>query len=134
MKLEKTLQEKDKKIKVYLAILNRGWIRREIHQKTIPVFKQTPGIEIIEEDMSKTWDNVIGSNRNKIVLRFLKTDCDFLKMIDHDIIPQDNSMAFVYADKRYYQFSSKSQAGRSVFELGRLRKTSRQRILRSYRF
>jgi hypothetical protein len=46
-----------------------------------------------------TWGHPICSNRNSIVKRFLKTDCDFLMMQDDDIIPLHNPAELVHADR-----------------------------------
>ena len=85
--------------KVYLAILNHGILRREMSSVVIPAMSNTKGIELIWENPNKTWANPISSNRNKIVKRFLKTDCDYLLMIDDDVIPMHNPCELVYADK-----------------------------------
>ena len=86
-------------IKLYLAILNKGWIRREIVYKVLPDMVHTEGVELIFEEPSISWHNPICSNRNRIVKRFLKTDCDFLLMMDDDIVPQHNPAQLVFADK-----------------------------------
>lgn len=88
-----------KDIKIYLAILNKGWLRREISATVLPMMKATPGVELIWENPAKTWDHPISSNRNQIVQRFLKTDCDFLLMIDNDVVPLTNPAELVFADK-----------------------------------
>lgn len=87
------------KIKVYLAILNSGNLRREMKTFVIPEMADTKGISLIWENPTKTWANPISSNRNKIVKRFLETDCDYLLMIDDDVVPMHNPCELVYADR-----------------------------------
>ncbi len=89
----------EKKIKVYLAILNKGWLRGEMAYSVIPKMQQTQGVELVWERPSATWSEPICSNRAHIVNRFLKTDCDYLLMIDDDVIPLHNPVELVYADK-----------------------------------
>jgi hypothetical protein len=106
----------DKKpIKLYLAILNKGWIRREIVQKTIPEIKNTAGIELTLENLSKTWANPIFANRNAISKRFLTTDCEFMMQLDNDVIPLTNPAELVFANKDIIGMPAKvRQAGRAV--------------------
>lgn len=60
----------------------------------------TEGVKLYWEDPAKSWHHPIYSNRNKIVKRFLQSDCDFLMMQDDDIIPVGHNPAeIVYADK-----------------------------------
>jgi hypothetical protein len=89
----------DKKIKVYIAILNRGWIRREILEAFASKNWDIKGVERIMEKPSKTWANPISSNRNLITKRFLATDCNFLLMLDDDVVPLSNPFKLVFADK-----------------------------------
>ena len=93
------MAEKREVKKVYLAILNNGYLRREMMSIVFPAMQQTKNVEVIWENPSKTWANPISSNRNKIVKRFLETDCDFLLMIDDDVVPLHNPCELVYADK-----------------------------------
>jgi len=97
-------------IKVYLAILNRGWIRREIVANILPLMKKTKGIELLWEHPNKTWDHPISSNRNRIVQRFLATDCDYLLMIDDDVVPLHNPCQLVFADKDVIGMPAKVRA------------------------
>lgn len=86
------------KKKVYLAILNSGWLRREVMSKVLPDMLRTKDIELIWEDPGKTWGTPISSNRNAIVKRFLETDCDFLLMLDNDVVPLHNPCELAYLD------------------------------------
>lgn len=85
--------------KVYLAILNHGTLRREMSAVVIPAMSKTKGIELIWEHPNKTWANPISSNRNEIVKRFLKTNCDYLLMIDDDVVPMHNPCELVFSDR-----------------------------------
>jgi GT2 family glycosyltransferase len=85
--------------KVYLAILNFGNLRREMMTTVIPAMNATPGVELIWENPSKTWANPISSNRCKIVKRFLESDCDYLLMIDDDVVPLHNPCELVHANQ-----------------------------------
>ena len=88
-----------KKIKLYMAILNHGWIRSEIFMDLLPKIKNMKNVSVTLENLGKTWDHPISSNRNRIVKRFKATDNDFLLMLDDDIVPLDNPAEFVFADK-----------------------------------
>jgi len=102
-------------IKVYLAILNNGWLRREISATVLPQMKATPGVELVWEHPAKTWDHPISSNRNQIVRRFLQTDCDFLLMLDNDVVPLSNPLELVFASKDIVGMPAKvRQRNRSV--------------------
>ena len=102
-------------IKLYIAILNRGWLRREITSSLMPKIKKTKGIIATLENPSKTWHHPISSNRNKIVKRFLATDNDYLLMIDDDVVPLCNPAYFAFADKDVIGFPAKvRQADRQL--------------------
>ncbi len=91
--------EESKIQKVYLAILNNGPLRREMTTIVIPAMQKTKGVNVIWENPNKTWANPISSNRNKIVKRFLDTDCDYLLMIDDDVVPLHNPCEMVYVNR-----------------------------------
>jgi hypothetical protein len=99
------------KIKLYIAILNRGWIRREIVQDLLPAIRKMEHVEATLENLNKTWDHPISSNRNKIVKRFLATDNDFLMMLDNDIVPRSNPAQYIFADKDVIGFPAKVRQG-----------------------
>lgn len=82
--------------KVYFALLNNGPIRREMSSRVIPAMQRTPGVKLIWEDPNRTFANPISSNRNMIVKRFLQTDCDYLLMIDDDVVPLHNPCELVH--------------------------------------
>ena len=98
-------------IKLYVAILNRGWFRREVSARVLPEIRKTRGVIATLENPKKTWDHPISSNRNKIVKRFLQTDNDYLLMIDDDVVPLFNPAEFVFADKDVIGFPAKVRQG-----------------------
>jgi len=93
--------------KVYLAVLNGGWLRREFTWDVLPRMRGTKGVTLVWENPRETWANPISSNRNLITLRFLQTDCDYLLMLDNDVIPMFNPLELVYADKDIVGFPAK---------------------------
>lgn len=106
--------DKSKKIKLYLAVLNRGWIRREL-VNTLLEMRDTKGVEITLENLNKTFASPICSNRNLITKRFLATDNDFLMMIDDDVLPLHNPAELVFADKDVIGSPAKvRQKGRNI--------------------
>ena len=94
-----TVTKECKPIKLYFALLNHGWVRREFAAHQLPEMNKTPGVELRWEEPSLTWGHPIYSNRNKIVKRFLASDCDFLMMQDDDILQLHNPAELVWADK-----------------------------------
>ena len=90
----------ERPIKLYFALLNHGWIRNEVAAHQLPQMQKTPGVELRWEQPWMTWHSPIYSNRNKIVKRFLASDCDFLMMQDDDVIPVGHNPAeLVHANK-----------------------------------
>lgn len=95
------------KKKLYFALLNKGWLRREFSSVQLPAMLKTEGVELLWESPEKTWGHPIYSNRNAIVKRFLATDCDFLLMQDDDVVPLHNPAELVCADLDIIGFSTK---------------------------
>ena len=93
--------------KLYVAILNHGWIRREMVDTVLPTIGKTKGVVTTLEKLNKTWHHPISSNRNRIVKRFLATDNDYLMMIDDDVVPLCNPAYFAFADKDVIGFPAK---------------------------
>jgi hypothetical protein len=85
--------------KLYLAILNHGWLRQEMAFAIIPTILKTADVEVTWENPTLSWGHPIDSNRNAITRRFLATDCDFLLMIDDDVVPRHNPAQLVYANR-----------------------------------
>jgi hypothetical protein len=94
-----TVVKPRKSVKLYFAILNKGWLRREFSSHQLNDMRNTPGVEFVWEDPALTVGHPICSVRNAIVKRFLKTDCDFLMMQDDDIVPLHNPAELPLADK-----------------------------------
>jgi hypothetical protein len=105
----------ERKIRLYLAVLNHGWLRRELVQTVLPQMQSTPGVELVLEPFHKTWAQPIFDNRNRIVKRFLETDCDFLCTIDCDVVPLVNPAELVFANKDVIGMPAKvRQHGRAI--------------------
>ena len=68
---------------IYLAILNEGTVRVELISVLLELIRQGKYDLIIRFPNDKP----ITFNRNNIVKAFLKSPCDYLMMIDDDIIP-----------------------------------------------
>lgn len=87
-------------IKLYFALLNHGTMLTGMTTEVLPAMQRTPGVKLFWEHPSKTWHHPISSNRNRIVKRFLadKNECDFLLMIDDDVLPHTNPAEMVFAD------------------------------------
>ena len=78
-------------MKIYLSILNTGWIHHELAIKLPRWLKETTHDVYFESSN----DRPIENNRNKIVKRFLASDCDYLLQIDNDNIPARNPLDLV---------------------------------------
>ena len=78
-------------MKVYLSILNTGWIHSELAIRLPRWLKETTH-EVYFESSN---DRPIENNRNKIVKRFLASDCDYLLQIDNDNSPAQNPLCLV---------------------------------------
>jgi hypothetical protein len=96
--------------KLYVAVLNKGWVRSELITDVLPKLYATEGIQVFLENLQKTWDQPISSNRNRIVKRFLATDCDYLLMLDDDVVPLGNPAAFCSLGKDIIGFPAKVRA------------------------
>ena len=93
------MTEEKKNIKLYVATLNGGTLRREWSWQVFPTLCQTEGVDIIWENPGLTWANPISSNRNLITQRFLESDCDFMMQLDDDVVPLCNPAELCHADK-----------------------------------
>ena len=86
-------------IKLHVAVLNRGWIRRETHY-ALNQMEKTKGVEVILHPLNRSFHNPIFANRNILSKEFLKTDCDFHMQIDDDVVPiHHNPAELVFANK-----------------------------------
>ena len=81
--------------KIYLVWLSNGWIRME---SMIWLNKQLQRTDI-ELHVSRQFKEPVQSNRNSIALDFLKSDCDYLVMIDSDTIVPNNFLELIDHDK-----------------------------------
>jgi len=104
---------KAQKPKVYLAILNEGWVRCE-HISTVLMLLGTPTIKLHIENPAISWGIPITQNRNKIVKRFLETDADFLLMFDDDVIPQFNPAEAVFYDRDVLGLPTRRRTGQRL--------------------
>jgi len=108
------MANKKQSIKLYLAILNKGWIRRELITALLQ-WQRTPGVTLMIENLSKTFAHPIDFNRNKITERFLMTDYEYLMMIDCDVVPMHNPCELVFANKDIIGSPAKvRQKGRAI--------------------
>ncbi len=82
-------------MKLFIAILNEGWIRSELSRELVMLGKTNKNELIIEYSAERPVDH----NRSSIVKRFLKTDSDFLIQIDHDTVP--NKEYFESINEKY---------------------------------
>jgi hypothetical protein len=69
--------------KIYVAILNQGNITTELSHVINGLLQQEKYNIIVDYPADKP----ISFNRQNIVKKFLTTDCDYLLMIDSDIVP-----------------------------------------------
>lgn len=70
-------------IKVYLAVLTTGNIRFETARWIIARIQEVK----YDIQVQQFFSTPVQSNRNQVVKYFLETDCDYLAMLDADIIP-----------------------------------------------
>ncbi len=83
--------------KIYLSILNEGWIRSEL------AIKLPKWLDEVRQKHSVYYESSflkpIAHNRNTIVKRFLESDNDYLLQIDHDVVPPKNPLELVELGK-----------------------------------
>lgn len=82
-------------MKVYLAILTMGTVRKELALKLIRWCKETPHDIFIEFTEEKPCAHA----RNNIVKKFLESDNQWLLMIDEDVVPSRNPLTMIEFDK-----------------------------------
>lgn len=85
----------EKKLKVYIAVLNQGSIRPELANLLIHT-THDPRYQV---KITYPGDRPIANNRNKIVLKFLEGDWDYLLMLDDDTVPHRSPLDLIDADK-----------------------------------
>lgn len=81
--------------KIYLGIPTRGWIRKELFLKMLKWVSETSHSIFCELSEEKPCAHA----RNLLVKKFLKSDNDFLLMIDDDVIPSRNPFELVDFNK-----------------------------------
>ena len=77
--------------KIYLSILNEGWIRSELSIKLIRWLRESKHSIHYEASYLRP----IAHNRNTIVKRFLESDRDYLIQIDSDTVPPKNPLDLI---------------------------------------
>src|SRR3989304_7028717 len=82
-------------MRIYLSILNEGWIRSELSIKLIRWLHETKHDVYYESSYLRPIDH----NRNTIVQRFLESGRDYLLQIDSDNVPPRNPLELVEFDK-----------------------------------
>ena len=79
--------------KIYLSILNEGWIRSEL------TIKLPKWLDEVRQNYSVYYESSflrpIAHNRNTIVKRFLESDKDYLIQIDSDTVPPKNPLNLI---------------------------------------
>lgn len=80
---------------VYVAVLNQGEIHISLSNWLHKITRQDKYNVLVKYFNYKP----ISYNRHKIIEDFLKTDMDYLLMVDSDIIPPENTLELVDFDK-----------------------------------
>lgn len=80
---------------IYLAVLNQGEIRTDLAQ-VVNILIQNDSYRLM---LTYPHAKPITNNRNTIVQKFLATDCDYLMMVDADIIPPASILNLADFDK-----------------------------------
>ena len=80
---------------IYLSILHQG----EINTELVKVINMMIGEQSYKIHLNYSGIKPITNNRNTLVQKFLATDCDYLMMIDDDIVPPPNILRLVDFDK-----------------------------------
>jgi len=78
-------------MKIYLSILNEGWIRSELTIKLAKWLRESKHDIYYESSYLQP----IEHNRNTIVKRFLESERDYLLQIDNDIVPTKNPLELI---------------------------------------
>lgn len=80
-----------KRNKVFISILNLGWIKTEL---VIELYKWLKDSSL-SYSLEFSSEQPVEHNRNSIAKRFLNSDCDFLLMIDNDVVPEKNPLNLI---------------------------------------
>lgn len=81
--------------KIFLAILNEGTIKVEL-AKLILYWQMKNEYDIM---VAFPNDKPIEDNRNRLVGKFMETDCDWLVQIDDDVVPPENYLDLILYNK-----------------------------------
>lgn len=82
--------------RVWIAILNQGWVRPELCNLMLKLATQEKRYLLNIHYPNHT---PIVNNRNITVRQFLQSNCDYLLMIDSDTIPEKNPLDLIELDK-----------------------------------
>jgi len=81
--------------KVYLAVLTTGNIRFETARWLVNRIQEGK----YDIQVQQFFSTPVQSNRNQIVKYFLETDCEYLAMLDSDVIPNKNWLNLIEVGK-----------------------------------
>jgi len=85
--------------KIYVAILNQGTVSSGLETQMYIWMKDLGAKYIYSYFPTKYSNRPISNNRNQIVKDFLRTDCDYLMMLDDDTCPLKNPLELIEHDK-----------------------------------
>jgi len=80
---------------IFIGVLNQGEIRPELSNCLTKMSEQTDYDIFMRYSSAKP----IANNRNKMVQEFLAGSCDYMMMIDSDIVPPPTVLAFADFEK-----------------------------------
>jgi len=81
-------------IKVYISIINQGWILPQHINWVLPLTKFGIPFQLNYPNKKPATNN-----RNHDILDFLKTDCTHYLVVDHDVLPDKNPFELIKEDK-----------------------------------
>jgi len=85
--------------KIYVAILNQGTVSSGLETQIYIWMKDLGAKYIYTYFPTKYSNRPISNNRNTIVKDFLKSDCEYLFMLDDDVCPLLNPLELIEHDK-----------------------------------
>lgn len=81
--------------KIYLGILTRGWVRKELFLKMLRWIKESSHSVFCE----LTEEKPCAHARNNLVKKFLASNNEWLLMIDDDVVPLQNPLKMINFNK-----------------------------------
>lgn len=105
----------DKRDKVFLVILNQGTISAGLESQMVRYMKEVGENYTFMFHPSRYTGRPIASNRNEITRDFLKSDADYLVMIDDDNPPNQNFLKLLDLDKDVIGVPTPGRNNRGVF-------------------